>query len=130
MAFEVLLCLFCCCALPTDFHRFVSATIIIFFLSVRNSFRWRAAGRRGLFGAAWWFIGFVALNIGLFPANYFLGAFPPILGGSSGEVVLIIPKTRYLYVDEYYLTIKPFPTILGSYCSLDFLATILNSHVR
>ena len=104
-------------AIATDFHRFVmiSATII-----VHNSFRWRAGG--GFW--RWWFIGFVALNIGLFPANYFLGAFPPILGGSSGEVVLIIPKTRYLYVDEYYLTIKPFPTILGSYCSLDFLATI------
>ncbi len=29
--------------LPTDFHRFVSATIISFYV-VRNSFRWRAGG--------------------------------------------------------------------------------------
>ena len=49
----------------------ISATII-----VHNSFRWRAGG--GFW--RWWFIGFVALNIGLFPANYFPGAFPPFLG--------------------------------------------------
>ena len=54
--------------------------------------------------------------------DYFPGAFPIFLG-SLRWVVLMIPKTRYLYVDEYCSKLNRFRLYSGHIYCVDFLAT-------